>query len=285
MSGQWVIDVTDETFEKDVLERSQELPVVVDFWAEWCGPCRILGPTLEKLAEEGAGNFLLAKVDTDRAQQIAQIFRIQSIPTVIAFKDGKPTAQFSGALPEDAVREFLAGLAPSETDVKVAHADQLQADDPAATVVLYREVLEDTPAHDGAKVGLAEALVATGDSESAKEILNALLPLTGALGERVEHMRSELALHELRSDATEDELRDKLSKDPDQGDVLLELGQLLAAANRYPEALESLFKAAEADRKLAAGKAKELMVDIFHVIGIRSELADDYRTRLARLLY
>jgi putative thioredoxin len=285
LSGQWVIDVTDETFEKEVIERSRELPVVVDFWAEWCGPCRVLGPTLEKLAQESAGKFLLAKVDTDKAQQVAQIFRIQSIPTVIAFQNGEPTGQFAGALPEDAVREFLSRLAPSESDVKVERADALRGDDSDGAIALYREVLEDQPSHDGASVGLAEALVARGETEEAKAILNALLPLAGTLGERVEHLRSELVLHELRSDATEEELREKLAKDPGQGAVLLELGQLLAAEKRYPEALESLFNAAQADRKLAMGRAKKLMVDIFHVIGVRSELADDYRTRLARLLY
>lgn len=285
MTGTWVVDVTDETFERDVLERSREVPVVVDFWAEWCGPCRVLGPTLEKLAEEYGGKFLLAKVDTDRAPQLAQAFGIRSIPTVIAFQGGNPIGQFSGALPEESVREFLGQLTPSEVDVKVQRADGLRADDPDGAVALYREVLAESPAHDGATIGLAEVLHEKGEDDEAREIVERLLPPAGPYAERIEHLHSELSLQELRSDTSEQELRDQLARDPNQPDLLLKLGQLLAAEKRYPEALDALYRAAEADRNLAGGKAKEVMVEIFHAVGVRSELADEYRTRLSRLLY
>ena len=285
MSAQWVVDVIDATFEKEVLERSHELPVVVDFWAEWCGPCKVLGPTLEKLAAEYNGKFLLAKVNTEQAQELARVFGIRSIPTVIAFKNGEPVGQFSGAIPEDAVREFLGGLSQSEIDTKVERADKLRADDLDQAVSLYREVLEDTPEHDGARVGLAEALLAQGEGDEARTIVDSLWPPSGPHAERVEHLRSELALHGLSPDVTEDQLRRQLEENPKQGGVLLQLGQLLASEKRYAEALESLLRAAELDRKLAEGKAKTMMVDIFHVIGVRSELADDFRTKLTRLLY
>jgi putative thioredoxin len=285
VSAQWVVDVIDPTFEKEVLERSHELPVVVDFWAEWCGPCKVLGPTLEKLAAEYNGKFLLAKVNTEQAQQLAQVFSIRSIPTVIAFKNGEPADEFSGAIPEDAVREFLARLSPSEIDAKVERADKLRADDLDQAVSLYREVLEDTPEHDGARVGLAEALLAQGEDDEARTIVDSQWPPSGPHAERVEHLRSELALHGLSPDVTEDQLRRQLEENPKQGSVLLQLGQLLASEKRYAEALESLLRAAELDRKLAEGKAKTMMVDIFHVIGVRSELADDFRTKLTRLLY
>ena len=285
MSAQWVVDVIDATFEKEVLERSHELPVVVDFWAEWCGPCKVLGPTLEKLAAEYNGKFLLAKVNTEQAQELARVFGIRSIPTVIAFKNGEPVGQFSGAIPEDAVREFLERLSPSEIDAKVERADRLRADDPDQAVSLYREVLEGTPDHDGASVGLAEALLAKGEDDEARTIVDRLWPPSGAYAERVEHLHSELALHRLSPDVTEDQLRRQLEENPEQGSVLLELGQLLAAEKRYPEALDSLLRAAELDRKLAEGKAKTMMVDIFYVIGVRSDLADEFRTKLTRLLY
>jgi len=285
VSGEWVVDVSDQTFEKEVLERSHQVPVVVDFWAEWCGPCKILGPILEKLADEFDGKFVLAKVNTEQAQQLAQIFGIRSIPMVMAFKNGQPVGEFTGAIPEESVREFLGRLAPSELDAKVERADSLRAHEPERAASLYREILEDNPGHDGASVGLAEILLGQGQYDDARELVTALLPPAGPHAERIEHLRSELALHELSSDVNEDDLRRRLEENPEQSDVLLELGQLLAAEKRYPEALDSLFRAAELDRELAAGRAKTLMVDIFHVIGVRSELADDYRTKLARLLY
>ena len=285
MTVEWVIDVTDPTFEKEVLERSHEIPVVVDFWAEWCGPCKVLGPTLEKLASEYNGKFLLAKVNTEQAQQLAQVFGIRSIPTVIAFKNGEPVGQFSGAIPEDAVREFLGRLSSSEIDIKVERADKLRADDLDQAISLYREVLEDTPDYDGGRVGLAEALLAQGGFDETRTIVDSLWPPSGPHAERIEHLRSELALQGLSPDVTEDQLRRQLEENPGLASVRLQLGQLLASEKRYAEALESLLQAAELDRKLAEGKAKTMMVDIFHVIGVRSELADDFRTKLTRLLY
>ena len=280
-----VIDVTDETFESDVLERSHHLPIVVDFWAEWCGPCRMLGPTLEKLAYEGKGKFLLAKVDTDRAQRVAQSFGIQSIPTVIAFRDGKPVAKFSGALPEDAVREFLGRLLPSPTDEIVEEADKLRASAPEQAEPLYLRALEMDDGHVGASIGLAEILAGRGERDEARAILDKLLPAAGAHAERITQLQSELALGDVVSESSEEELRERLAANPQDSSVLMELGQVLAANRRYPEALDLFFQAAEGDRALANGEAKKRMVELFHIVGVRSELADNYRTKLRRLLY
>src|SRR5512132_3610302 len=121
-----VVEVTDATFAKDVLEESHRRPVVVDFWAEWCQPCRIIGPVLERLAEEHGGDFLLAKLDTDSNPQAAMAFRIQGIPAVKAFRDGKLVSEFVGAIPERAIRQWLEPLLPSEADGLVEQAGQAE---------------------------------------------------------------------------------------------------------------------------------------------------------------
>ncbi|MCA9509728.1 MAG: hypothetical protein KC560_03420, partial [Myxococcales bacterium] len=126
-AGPTVVDVGDDAFERVVVEGSRERPVIVDFWAEWCGPCRALGPVLERVAEEHAGAFLLAKVDTDRAPEAATRFRVRSIPFVVAFRGGEPVASFTGAQPEAVVRRFVASVLPSEADELVAEAEEFAA--------------------------------------------------------------------------------------------------------------------------------------------------------------
>jgi putative thioredoxin len=158
-----VTDVTDATFEQDVVLRSTQVPVVVDLWAAWCGPCRTLGPVLEKVVAETNGQVELAKVDVDASPQVAAAFGVQSIPAVYALKDGKVVDSFIGALPEAQVREFVARLAPpeSETDLLAAKGDEAS----------YRQALELDPSHERSVIGLAELLVARGDSEEALALL------------------------------------------------------------------------------------------------------------------
>lgn len=157
------MDVTDATFETDVLDRSVEVPVVVDLWAEWCGPCRVLGPVLEKVVAETGGRVVLAKVDIDRNPGIAAAFGVQSIPAVYAIRDRKVVDGFIGALPEDQVRQFIARLAPPETE-----ADRLAAKGDEASL---RAALELDRDHPVAVVKLAELLVARGANEEALELL------------------------------------------------------------------------------------------------------------------
>jgi putative thioredoxin len=280
----WVKDVGDEDFESAVLERSQSVPVVVDFWAEWCGPCRILGPTLEKLAEEGKGSFILAKVDVESAPRLSQAFGIRSIPHVMAFRGGEPIAEFRGALPEDAVRQFLRRVVPSEADRLVEQGDAAREEQPEAAESLYRRALELDDQHEVARVALAEILLDRGDSDAVAPLIENLVP-SGELSERIEHLRSEVALRSMSAAGDEEELRAKLRENPKDGESLCDLGALLASRREFKEALELLLEAARNDRSLAQGRAKELMVEIFHVVGVRSELADEYRTQLARLLY
>ena len=156
-------DVTDATFERDVLERSDSIPVVVDLWAEWCGPCRTLGPILEKVVAESEGRLKLAKVDVDANPRIAATFQVQSIPAVFALHDRKIVDSFIGALPEPQVAEFVARLAPAETE-----ADRLAAAGDEASLRAALELEHDHPA---AVVALAELLAERGDGEEALELL------------------------------------------------------------------------------------------------------------------
>ena len=159
------IDVTDATFPAEVVERSKQVPVVVDLWAEWCGPCKTLGPILEKVIDETGGQVVLAKVDVDTNQQTAAAFQVQGIPAVYALRDGKVVDGFVGAQPEAAVREFVAGLLPTEQEDAVAAL--LAAGDEAS----LREVLAGDPGHEHAVVALAELLVAQGDDAAKAEAL------------------------------------------------------------------------------------------------------------------
>jgi putative thioredoxin len=159
------IDVTDATFPAEVVERSKQVPVVVDLWAEWCGPCKTLGPILEKVVDETGGKVVLAKVDVDTNRQTASAFQVQGIPAVYALKDGKVVDGFVGAQPEAAVREFVAGLLPTEEEDAVAAL--LAAGDEAS----LRQVLEAEPGHEEAVVALAELLVAQQDDAAKAEAL------------------------------------------------------------------------------------------------------------------
>jgi len=158
-----MIDVTDETFEQDVLERSKQVPVVVDLWAPWCGPCRTLGPIIEKVVDATEGKVDLVKVNVDDNPRVAATFQVQSIPAVYAIKDGKVIDGFIGALPEKGVAEFVDRLAPPETE-----ADRLVA---AGDEESLRKVLEDEPDHEGAVIGLAELLADRGDGDEALKLL------------------------------------------------------------------------------------------------------------------
>ncbi len=197
-----MIDVTDATFETDVLEESNKRPVVIDLWAEWCGPCRTLGPIIEKVIDETGGRVLLAKVDVDANPQISQAFRVQSIPAVYALVDGQVVDGFMGAQPEEQIREFVARLLPSEDDLALEAL--LEAGDEDS----LRQILESQPGHEDAIVALAELLVESGRSAEALDLL-ARIPetertrpiaaraRTGAEGEASKQAEIETRLTEL----------------------------------------------------------------------------------------
>jgi putative thioredoxin len=281
----WVKNVKEADFEREVIERSRTVPVVVDFWAPWCGPCRALGPILEKLAAERQGDFILAKVNTDQAQDLAYQYGIEGIPAVKAFRDGRPVLEFVGLLPEAQVRAFIDRICPSQADRQARQAADLEKSDPAAAEAEYRRVLEQDSTNDAALIGLARLLVERGQDGEAQELLGRVTP-TGELGAETERLGAILFLRDqARPYGDEAAVRRRLANDPHNPEFLYELGCVLAARGQYPEALQTLLDAAGRDRALAEEKVRPVMVKVFYAVGVRSPLADEYRDKLTQLLY
>jgi putative thioredoxin len=176
--NEWVKDVTDATFDREVIERSHSVPIVIDFWAPWCGPCRTLGPILERLAAEHRGAFVLAKINVDENPEIAGEFGIRSIPAVKAVQNGEIVDEFVGALPEAAVRQFVQRLLPTAADRAAAAGRAAEGGgDVAGALAHYRRALESDPNHPAARLGLGRLLAAT-DTEGALAELERVLPGT-----------------------------------------------------------------------------------------------------------
>jgi len=261
--GPVVIEATDQNFMDAVVEESKRRPVVVDLWASWCGPCRTLGPILEKVAEERGGNFLLAKLDVDANPYTAGQFGVQSIPTVVAFRDGKPIDGFVGAIPEPMVNQFVDRLMPTEAELEVDEAFEVELDgNLEGAEQKYREALDVDPNNREARVGLGRVLAETDRGEEARQVLMPVLP--DAEAERI------LAMLEVRgwADLTEP--------------GTLASAKRLAAQGKWQEALDGMLGALGDD-----ADARQAMLEVFAVLGDEDDdgLVPEYRRRLTSALF
>lgn len=284
-SSPWVKDVTEETFEADVLLASDETPVVVDFWSPSCAPCRTLGPLLERLTNERKGKVVLAKVNTDDNPQLASYFRIDAIPAVKVVYHRQLVHEFTGVQPEKALRQFFDEICPDDRDPELLKAMAAEEAAPARAEKLYRTLLaKDAERHD-ARVGLGRTLLRLGRLDEIAEVLEPV-GTAGDLGAESEGLLARVhlvkAAKELPDEPT---LRRQLASDANNATAHLQLGTHLAARGVFEQALQHLYTAAELNFQFAQGKAREVMVKVFYAIGPNHPLANDYRSKLSRLLY
>ncbi len=282
----WIQDVTSADFPEQAIERSKQVPVLVDFWATWCGPCKTLGPALEKLATELDGRFVLVKVDVDQNPDLGQIFQIQSIPTVLLLKDGKVVDGFMGALPEVELRKFIDQHAPptvkpGEAELESARAVLAEGDTAEATKQL-EALLEAQPELDEARLLLVGCLIELGRLPEAQAAF-AQLSEEGRAHPDAGSLEARLQLVEDAGDVVA--LEQELKAAPDDLGARIRLGKALAGHGRTEEGLEHLLEAIRTDLHFDDDAARKAMLEIFEALGAEDPLALEFRRRLQVVLY
>jgi putative thioredoxin len=284
--SQWTVEVTEQDFESAVVERSHNVPVVIDFWAPWCGPCRVLGPVLEKIADEQQGKFVLAKINVDENPMLAQAFAVRSIPAVKAVRNGAIAAEFLGAQPEPVVRQFIEQLLPSEAEALAQEGQRLEeAGKTQGAESVYRAALSKEANQPLALLGLARILVQRGEEAEALSLLGRV-PLTSPDYAAAQQLSAQIRLKQNGASAGDENVyREKLAANPDDIEARFDLSQVLASSGRYEEALSELLEIVKKDRQFRDDGARKAMLEIFEVAGSRSQVAEHYRSELAKVLF
>ncbi|MBF0179812.1 MAG: thioredoxin [Magnetococcales bacterium] len=281
--SRWVVDVDGDSFAGEVLERSRRTPVLVDFWAAWCGPCRTLGPILAKLAEEMQGRFVLAKIDSDRNQDLARHYGVRGIPAVMLFIDGQVTNEFTGALPESRVRKFLEESLPSGADKAVTHAlNALSRGDRNEAEAGFAAVLTESPEHAEALLGLTRVYMESNRMAEASATL-ARLAARDRDGAEAKLLAARLAFAAAAADVAP--LTARVEAAPADLAARMALGEALVARERYEDGLEQFLEVVRRNRAFDEDAGRKAVLRVFDLLGPGHPLITRFRPRLSALLF
>lgn len=279
-------DVTQTAFAERVIELSRQIPVLVDFWAPWCGPCKVLAPLLAKLAGEYRGRFMLAKVNTDDEQALALDYGVRALPTVKLFRNGRVVDEFMGVLPESAIRAFVERHMDSEADKVRQQAETVfEAGDADTALRLLNEAAEMEPENNSIRIATAKVHMHAGSPDRAQAILNAL-PLDVGLNAEVKKLRAQLefALSAGR-EASYTELEQNVASNPGDLQARYGLSARKVMRGEYEGALEQLFEIMRRDRAFGDDAGRRGMLSVFDILGGRGKLVGRYRAKMVNVLH
>jgi putative thioredoxin len=275
MSPSFIIDVTEADFEYEVIQYSQKTPVVVDFWADWCIPCKTLSPILMKLTEEAQGDFRLAKLDVDENPKLAQQFNVRGLPAVKGFRNGMVVTEFTGAQPETQVRKFIDELIPGPSDLQLEKGESLlHMEEWVRAETAFRQVLDERRRHPGALLGLSKCLLTQGKGKEALEILD-----------HFPASREFNSAQQLRPLATALARREKTPGSGPLTDATYSRALQLITRSNLPAAMDGLLAVLKEDKNFRDGEARLVLLSIFEILGNENLLTRQYRAELATILY
>lgn len=282
--SEFATNVSTRDFDQEVLAASFKVPVIVDFWAPWCAPCRALGPILDKLAGDYKGRFILAKINSDENQELAMRYSVRGIPNVKAFVNGQLVDEFAGALPESAVREFIDGLLPSPAEPlrQEAIAASARGDVAAARELLSRALALD-PRNEAARLDLVELMVDAGDLTPAEKLLDEIADRARDPA-RIEAVRARLTLTSASGSGDPKILEARIAANPDDLEARFELANLLALREDFRPAMEHSLEIVRRGRSFRDDAGRKTLITLFNLLGPEHELVREFRRELAAVL-